>query len=150
MWSDEAIDRLLDRSDLANPAAAAAAGEEAEGGGRGDILAAFKVAHFQLERQPSSSAAAKGDGGAAGEAQGGPFDAAAFWRGLLAGRAAAAAAAAAQAELGKGKRSRRTVLDAQRLLDQDARLDALLSDDSGDDVSGSDGGGSSKGERLPC
>ncbi|KAL4452565.1 hypothetical protein ABPG75_008227 [Micractinium tetrahymenae] len=163
VWTDEAIDQLLDRSKLAAPS------EDAEGpAGDNDILAGFKVAQFELkeappEQQPSSSLAgegalAQGDSmdfsvaaGGSGQlpaAAGGdalPPDAAAqfsaitFWEQLLAGRHAAAQAASAAA-LGKGKRQRRKLLHLQA----EAELDALLRGDTSSEGGSDSGGGRSR------
>ncbi|KAL4421743.1 hypothetical protein ABPG77_002359 [Micractinium sp. CCAP 211/92] len=152
VWTDEAIDQLLDRSKLdAQPEAA-----EAAAGGN-DILAGFKVAHFELkeappEHPPSGSLAADGaiapgdsadvSAAAAGEGALPPdaaaqFSAVAFWEQLLAGRHAAARAASDIA-LGKGKRQRRKLLNLQA----EAELDALLRG-----ASSSSGGSDSEGGR---
>lgn len=95
VWTDEAIDRLLDRSTLQ-----AGGGEDAEGGsssGANDILAGFRVAHFDWAA-PLGTAGANGDDAAAAEAEAaeaeaeaelataGPAAAPGFWEGLLQGR----------------------------------------------------------------
>lgn len=141
VWADEAIDALLDRSELeaegaAQDAAAAAAAAN-------DILAGFKVAHFELQQQPQedaqdaavaeeaeAAAAAAGVLASVGEARG-------FWETLLASQWAQAQVVAEEA-LGKGKRRRRQLGEADHV-DQ---LDALL---RAAELSDSDGGGSSSG-----
>ncbi len=145
VWTDEAIDALLDRSDLeaengAQDAVAAAAAAN-------DILAGFKVAHFELQEQPEAAggdaAAAAGDAEAeaaavlgametAGEARG-------FWEALLAGHWVQAQAAAEEA-LGKGKRQRRQLIE----IDQTDQLDALL---RAAELSDSDGSRGSSGRQ---
>ena len=143
VWSDEAIDRLLDRSDLAAQSAeqdAAAAAAAAN-----DILAGFKVAHFELQEQPQAGE----DGLAAAEAAAAEsLQPAAhtrdFWEGLLSGRWAemqsqVPAAGAEAEELGKGKRRRRQLAGAQ----QGGQLDALLrAAERLEGGSGSEGGSS--------
>ncbi|PSC74179.1 CHD3-type chromatin-remodeling factor PICKLE isoform B [Micractinium conductrix] len=147
VWKDEAIDELLDRSKLAY-----GDDDAGEGGGGGDIMSGFKVAHFQLADAPAEAAApaaagpegafdgtADGglgadDGGAMCGQEGGglgmaAIDPAAFWRALLEGRHAAEKAAAVDA-LGKGKRQR---THPQNNLEQEAALDALLAGDASSD-----------------
>lgn len=56
-YDDDAIDRLLDRSDMAAAAEAEAAAEPDEGAG--DLLKAFKVANFEFA-EPAEVKAAEG------------------------------------------------------------------------------------------
>ena len=124
MWTDEALDQLLDRSELTSQQQAE--GEEgAAPAGGSDILAGFKVAHFKLKEQ-----GAEGDGaaGVAGD----------FWQQLLAGHHAELQAAAT-ASLGKGKRQRRKLIDHQG---QEALLDSVLPEEAGS----GDSRGSSSGD----
>lgn len=141
VWTDEAVDRLLDRSTLHNPPE----GDEdsSGGGGGGDILGGFKVAHFQLQETAAAEEGAEGgdaagaaahDGGGGSGSGGVSASGAGFWEGLLAGHWEAAQAAEA-AVLGKGKRHRRKLVAN---LNQDAMLDAMLADDSGGDGSSSE------------
>jgi hypothetical protein len=132
MWDDAAIERLLDRSAIATEARDPAEEEAPED----EFLAAFKVAHFEL--QPAEEGA---------QAQGGTDEAAApvpdFWDSLLAERYAEEEAAAAAA-LGKGKRKRKVVSYAHAEGNADSSGDdsddyAATDDEASDDEDGGSG-----------
>lgn len=145
VWADEAIDALLDRSGMeaegaAQDAAAAAAAAN-------DILAGFKVAHFELQDQPEEEggdAAAEADAEAEAAAVLGALEtvgqARGFWETLLAEHRVQAQAATEEA-LGKGKRRRRQLMDADNVDQLDALLRAAELSDGDNDSSG---GGSSR------
>lgn len=153
MWTDEALDQLLDRNELST-SQQQAEGEEgaAAAAGSSDILAGFKVAHFELKEQqllPEAAAQQGQAGGAAdwvaeagGAAAG--ISAGDFWQQLLAGHHAELQAAAT-ASLGKGKRQRRKLVSQQ---DQEALLDSYLREvaSSGDSDSGRHSRGRSSGD----
>ena len=124
VWDDAAISQLLDRTAVPD-------GRDAEDDEPDDLLASFKVAHFELP-----AADGNGDAGAAadhaalsGDGEGAP--AAGFWDALLAERFAEGLAAEADA-MGKGKRARRPVSYAH------AEPNASSSDDDSDDYRATD------------
>lgn len=145
VWADEAIDALLDRSGMEDEGAAQDAAAAAAAAN--DILAGFKVAHFELQDQPQEEgddAAAEADAEAEAATVLGALEtvgqARGFWETLLAEQRVRAQAATEEA-LGKGKRRRRQLMDAGNV-DQ---LDALLrAAELSDGDNGSSGGGSSR------
>jgi chromodomain-helicase-DNA-binding protein 4 len=145
-WDDAAIEQLLDRSGAAEEAA----DDEPED----DMLAAFKVAHFELPTEAAQAADAPApEPAAAAEVAPAPQ----FWDSLLGDRFAAEADAEAAA-LGKGRRQRKTVVsyipgEANQGSDEEAggsdgsEFASGSDEDGSDDEGGGGGGGSRPAER---
>ena len=135
-WDDATIEQLLDRN---------AAVEEADDEPEDDMLAAFKVAHFE---QSAAEAAAPVAAASAPAAEPSAMEEPAprFWESLLGDRYAADADAEAAA-LGKGLRSRKAVSYAHGEANvgseedgSDFSADPPDDDDDSDDEGGADGG----------
>ena len=130
-WDDAAIEQLLDRTGAA---------EEADDEPEDDMLAAFKVAHFELP----TAGAAPGPAPEPAELEPAPQ----FWDSLLGDRYAAEAAAEAAA-LGKGRRERKTVVnythDEANLGSDDDGSDGSEFASEDEDGSDDDGGGGGAG-----
>ena len=144
-WDDAAIERLLDRT-------AAEARDAAEDEPEDDLLAAFKVAHFEptaaapqaADAAGPATASASAAAVAASEDEAAP--AAGFWDSLL-GERYEDDEARATAAMGKGKRTRKVVSYAQAGGEADSSGDEFGG--SSDSEAGSDGepGGGSGRER---